>query len=58
MSDQHSLSDMVSLDVGDAGKGSFNTQVAVCACGWRSQPQPSTEAAKDQLDEHARQETQ
>ena len=54
MSEQHTLSDMVSLDLGDAGKGTANTHVAVCSCGWRSGPQPGPDAATDRLDEHAK----
>jgi hypothetical protein len=50
---EHSLADVHHLDVGD-GKGSLGREVAICACGWRSDPEPDRQAALDRLTEHIR----
>ncbi|GAB3193537.1 hypothetical protein GCM10027261_09150 [Geodermatophilus arenarius] len=52
MSDRHTLATMEKLDLGH-GKGSLGDHVAVCACGWRSDPEPDKQAALDRLTEHA-----
>ena len=53
---EHSLADMEHLDVG-SGKGSMGRDVAICACGWRSDPEPDRQDALDRLTEHIRAET-
>jgi hypothetical protein len=51
-SDRHKLAQMEHFDVG-TGKGSMLSHVAVCACGWRSDPEPDRQDAMDRLNEHA-----
>jgi hypothetical protein len=52
MGDRHVLAEMEKFDLGE-GKGSLGTHVAVCVCGWRSDPEPDHQSALDRLTEHA-----
>jgi hypothetical protein len=54
MSTKHTLAQMEHFDVGSGTEtGSLNSHVAVCACGWRSDPEPDRQDALDRLTEHA-----
>ena len=54
MSD-HSLAEMENLNLGTHKDGSLNSHVAICSCGWRSDPEPDRQAALDRLTDHIKQ---